>query len=90
MGLVRNYFRNRVQITRVSDAVSTPLPINMGVPQDSVLGPILFLIYTYDLPAYIDEKCCKLFADDITIMCADDSVDLVNSKVGKIREKLTE
>jgi hypothetical protein len=90
LNLLRDYFRNRCQITRVNGAVSTPLPISMGVPQGSVLGPLLFLIYINDLPAYLDENGCKLFADDTTVECAGESIGVVNSKLGKVCEKLIE
>ena len=43
------------------------MPVESGVPHGSVLGPSLFLTYTYDLPASIKSKV-RLFADDT--MCS--------------------
>ncbi len=90
ISLLRNYFRFRNQFVRLNGAVSTPLPITMGVPQGSVLGPLLFLVFINDLPDYLDCEDCKLFADDTTIGCTGQSLELVHSKLANTCERLLE
>ena len=62
---------NKPKIARTGgQQVSSWLPIPAGVPQGSVLGPLLFLIYTIDLPAActnIHTKCSQ-FADDTALI----------------------
>ena len=49
--------------------VSSWVPVTSGVPQGSVIGPILFLVYINDLPAKLQSKV-RLFADDTIVYMA--------------------
>ena len=64
--ILKNYLQNRKQRVVLNGQSSSWLNINAGVPQGSVLGPLLFLIYINDLPENL-VSVSKLFADDTCI-----------------------
>ena len=64
--LLENYLHNRKQRVVLNGQTSTWANINTGVPQGSVLGPLLFLIYINDLPDGLQSNV-KLFADDTSV-----------------------
>lgn len=72
LNLLKSYMTERTQSVQINKRKSKPLLINHGVPQGSVLGPILFLIYINDI--------CNLDTRGKIISFADDTVILFNEK----------
>ena len=60
---IKDFLSNRIQRVVVNGAESDWQEVTSGIPQGSVLGPVLFLIFINDLPDVL-EVCVKLFADD--------------------------
>ena len=85
-----NYLSNRQLTVRVGSSLSTPHPIQSGVPQGSHLGPILFLLYINTLSNALElPHTPLLFADDTVVSCpvsssSSDSVSPLQSGVDRV------
>ena len=76
----QSYLSNRQQSVRIGSSLSSKELVSFGVPQGSILGPLLFLIYVNDLP--------KNFDDGLTVQYADDSQFILTGETENI-ENLT-
>ena len=91
--LISSYLANRYQFTSVNSQKSDKNIIDYGVPQGSILGPILFLLYINDLPKSSNLKTL-LFADDTALFASSNNYvsleKIVNVEVKKIENWLLE
>ena len=71
--LIKNYLTSRNHFITFSNTSSSTKPINIGVPQGSILVPLLFLIYINDLPNAINSTP-RLFADDTCLILRQSSL----------------
>ena len=83
----KNYLKNRKQFVFLNGSHSSSLTTRVGVPQGSILGPLLFLIYINDLPDASD-LLTLLFADDTTLLFShsdiNELVSIVNFQFRKV------
>ena len=66
---IENWLKNRVSVVAANGQRSEEFTVLSGVPQGSVLGPVLFLLYIEDMPSSVKYSDCRLYADD-TLLCA--------------------
>ena len=67
LSLLKSYLKNREQRVVLNSQTVEWRKIMSGIPQGSVLGPLLFLIYINDLPDGI-KSLCKIFAEDTSLL----------------------
>ena len=71
---LNSYLYNRKQIVGINGAHSKEAKVSIGVPQGSILGPLLFLIFVNDLPDIESAGNLTMFADDNTYLCHKPSI----------------
>ena len=86
----RSYLSDRKQLVDVSGILSSSSTISCGVPQGSILGPLLFLIYhVNDMSGAINNKLL-LYADDSAILVADKKISTIESLLQNELEVISE
>ena len=87
-----SYLHNRTRQVECVGVLSSTKSILSGVPQGSILGPLLFLMYVNDLPTSLNGGQALMFADDTTLLFSSRSYDslfnMANSNLENVQEWL--
>ena len=81
MTWMQSYLSNRYQCIVTSKISSSLQQVKSGVPQGSVLGPALFLIFINDMPLFINEAYAEIYADDTTVHTASKDEKVIETKL---------
>ena len=84
----KSYLNKREQFTSINNTHSDKKNISCGIPQGSVLGPLLFLIYINDLPNVSKKLYLILFADDTSVFLEGNNLNslstIINNELNKL------
>lgn len=73
LNIFRSYFTSRKQCVALKNDISDLDAVESGMPQNSVLVPLLFIIYISDFPFKLSLKKCIVYADDTSLVCNNNS-----------------
>ena len=82
---ISSYLSNRKQRTKFEKFTSEQVEVKSGVPQGSILGPLLFLTFTNDLPLVFKDKCKIMsYADDTQLIVEADTFPTLIKKIEEV------
>ena len=84
----KNYFSNGYHFLSTNNTSSSLLRIECGVPQGSILGPILFILYINDLPRVSTKLKFLLYADDNNILCENTDANTIIKTISMEMQKI--
>ena len=87
--ILESYLKNRSQLTKVNNMYSSSNMISLGVPQGSILGPLLFIIYINDLMNVTSLAKFYMFADDTAIMVKARNTEHLQSIINEVMPLVT-
>ena len=84
----KSYLTSRIQFCRVNGVDSEIGDMEVGLPQGSCLGPLLFLIYIYDLPQAVQDSNVSMYADDTSLCYQSHALTRLNKVINSNLRKL--
>ena len=90
--LLKSYLTDRTQLVQLNGTHSHEKPVLCGVPQGSILGPLLFCVFINDLPLNISSALvqCDMFADDDTLHASSENVCEIQHELQQSLNKVSE
>ena len=86
----KSYLSDRKQATKMGTTLSKSKGVSFGVPQGTILGPLLFTMYINDLPLTVSsETKITLYADDTAVFYASKDINEINAHMNVILERIT-
>ena len=89
LDIITSYLHGRKQCVRINDDISDYEDIVMGVPQGSILGPVLFSLYINDAPNISPKMTCLLYADDTAIIFRQKTKEELQDVIHEVMPKLS-
>ena len=77
----KSYLTNRCFIVNVGNDFSSPCKLLCGVPQGSILGPLLFLLYVNDMPQAVNSDLLLLYADDTCLIYTGKDINMIEEQL---------
>ena len=90
IGWFDSYLKNRIIIVSLDKTLSDKGELNCGVPQGSILGPILFLLYVNDMKTALNNCDLRLYADDTCILFSHRNVEIIEKNLNSDFNNLCE